>query len=82
MKIETETVTTKKFVLTEIEAKAIYDIISQLSQADVVKMFKNSAGKLILSGNADTINEVVYALFCDLDDEFKAGDLKIPARWK
>ena len=70
MKIET--VTTKKFVLTELEAKVIHDLTSQLSKNDVVEMFKNPTGKLMLNGNVDTVNEVVYSLFCALDDEFKA----------
>ena len=69
MKIET--VTTKKFVLTELEAKVIHDLTSQLSKNDVIEMFKDPTGKLMLNGNVDTINEVVYSLFCALDDEFK-----------
>ena len=69
MKIKT--VTTKEFVFNETEAKVIHDLTSQLSKNDVIEMFKNPTGKLMLNGNVDTINEVVYSLFCDLDDEFK-----------
>jgi hypothetical protein len=69
MKIET--VTTKKFVLTELEAKVIHDLTSQLSKNDVVEMFKNPTGKLMLNGNVHIITEVVDSLFCALDHEFK-----------
>jgi hypothetical protein len=70
MKIKT--VTTKEFVFNETEAKVIHDLTSQLSKNDVVAMFKNPTGKLMLNGNVDIINEVVYTLYCALDDEFKA----------
>lgn len=69
MKIET--VTTKKFVLTELEAEVIHDIVSQLSKNDLALMFQNPTGKLMLNGNVDTMNEVIHSMFCALDDEFK-----------
>ena len=74
MKIET--VTTKKFVLTELEAKVIHDLVSQLSKNNLVKMFSNPTGKLLLNGNVDIINEVTCALYFALNTEFKAGGSK------
>jgi hypothetical protein len=74
MKIET--VTTKKFVLTELEAKVVHDIISQLSKNDLTLMFQNPTGELMLNGNVDTMNEVIYSMFCALNNEFKACGLQ------
>ena len=74
MKIET--VATKKFVLTELEAKVIHDLVSQLSKSNLVKMFKNPTGKLLLNGNVDIINEVICTLYFALNTEFKAGGSK------
>ena len=74
MKIET--VTTREIVLTELEAKVIHDIISQLSKNDLTLMFQNPTGKLMLNGNVDTMNEVIYRMFCVLNDEFKTCGLQ------
>ena len=68
MKIET--VTTKKFVLTETEAKVIHDIFGQMSKTDLSKLLANSTCRSMFKGGIDAAHEHVYDIFCALNDEF------------
>lgn len=70
MKIETKTITTREFLLTETEAKVIHDIFSQLSKSDLSDLLSNSCTKFMFKDGIDAAHEHVCDLFFALHDEF------------